>query len=457
MYKILETTVFVRLEVFGMSRNLLLLIALLFLPACKNSRTSEKLDLLKANWSEISKDTGSDSAKESKYRSCLEQLCKAGNEREALGLIEDSIGRGKLRIALISAVFSLESVAFPELCSMASEMDENDDRPAALSGIAEAIARMDDLSSLRKEDLRKLGDGASIAVGDGLANRIGKAQEGEARMATVKESIALVRSLDSQGGLGQDFAKEAMAKLAAAAPFEAWDAWNAGGGAGGAPELLRVIEWEMAGVDPVKAMDAMMRDAAGTGTSGIYRRWKETAPEAAADWLKRNAEAIPAEERKWIYAHDAKRALAEGEVPRAWEAAGKLTDPGAKRKLEGEIWAKERNLLRKAAAEDPAGTLDAIVSGKSSFAPYWMEAAMVSWAQKDLPAAQEWYQQNWSGLPPEKAQFIAAAFAVLATDAGEFPAATQWVTHILDAKTRQRVTARIEAAKANKGNIPAPR
>jgi hypothetical protein len=425
--------------------------------ACEKPQQASSLDPLITTWAEILSQPGSAESKAEKYRSCVLQLCKSGREYKAIDLIEKGFERGESRSILISAVFSSESVAFPEICLMASELGESDDRPAALSGIAEVIARMDGLAALSNEDLRKLGDGASAACGSGLAQRIGKAQEGKARIAAVVESIAVVRSLDSQGGLGQDFAKDTMSKLAAAAPFEAWDAWNAGGGAGGAPELLRVIEWEMAGVDPVRAMDAMMRDAAGTGTSGVYRRWKETAPEAAAEWLKRNAEAIPAEERKWIHAHDAKRALAEGELPRAWEAAGKLTDPGAKRKLEGEIWAKERNLLRKAAAEDPAGTLDAIVSGKSSFAPYWMEAAMVSWAQKDLPAAQEWYQQNWSGLPPEKAQFIAAAFAVLATDAGEFPAATQWVTHILDAKTRQRVTARIAAAKANKENSPAPK
>lgn len=145
--------------------------------------------------------------------------------------------------------------------------------------------------------------------------------------------------------------------------------------------------------------------------------------------------------------------LGEVEVNRKDFAAAEsqletITDSVAKAELGRILWEGQRDAIREKVEKDPAGTVDEIVSGTPQFGDYWIEEAMMTWIAKDPGNAETWYQKNWETLPPEKAQYVAAAYAKDALAKGDPATATQWANLIQDQKTKTRITASISEAAA---------
>lgn len=134
----------------------------------------------------------------------------------------------------------------------------------------------------------------------------------------------------------------------------------------------------------------------------------------------------------------------------AWVA--KIADPSLRSQAEGEVWSRERELLRQSVGQDPSGTVQDIVAGRSKYGDYWIEEAMSTWIAKDFDKAQDWYQKNWNSMPANKSQYLAAAFAKQAASQGEVATAREWAAHIQDAKTKQRIEAGIAKAVEQQGN-----
>lgn len=136
-----------------------------------------------------------------------------------------------------------------------------------------------------------------------------------------------------------------------------------------------------------------------------------------------------------------------GEFAEAWEMAKRIEDSKERREIEGFVWSRERDQLRAETGADPEATVGGIVEGRSAFADYWLEEAMFTWVERDFDSASRWYEENWSALPEEKAQYVAAAFATQSLQQGAFGTARQWAESILDAKTKARIEAAISRAE----------
>jgi hypothetical protein len=140
-----------------------------------------------------------------------------------------------------------------------------------------------------------------------------------------------------------------------------------------------------------------------------------------------------------IYAAKVKLYSGNGDLSKAKEQLEKITDPVIRKQAEGQVWSKERNMLRNAANADPQKVLEEMVAGKSQHEDYWIEEAMDVWVSKDFDKAEQWYQDNWRTLPADKAQYVASSFAVRAIKAGDAAAAAQWIPFIQDPKTKNRI------------------
>ncbi len=159
---------------------------------------------------------------------------------------------------------------------------------------------MESPDALTAASLKPLGSDASTVVGEGLRAYVERrAAGGSDRATAAREAFAVVERLAAAGGFDEDFRRTTLAKISDAAPFEAWEAWLAVRSADESTEVLRAIAWDMAAIDPGKAMETMLRDAAGAGTSDIYRQWSAKSPTEAAEWFAKNSQLVPEKERDW--------------------------------------------------------------------------------------------------------------------------------------------------------------
>jgi len=162
-------------------------------------------------------------------------------------------------------------------------------------------------------------------------------------------------------------------------------------------------------------------------------------------------ERIPAHARDEVTNGLIGHILSHQTVEAAREWLPRIEDPKVRSEAEGRIWARERDELRQNASGDPMGTVASIISGDSKYDTYWIEEAMMTWISNEPEKAETWYQENWKTLPPEKAQYVAAAYAKDALAKGDPATATQWANLIQDQKTKNRIVASIEMAGATQG------
>lgn len=150
---------------------------------------------------------------------------------------------------------------------------------------------------------------------------------------------------------------------------------------------------------------------------------------------------------KYAYFHHlAQNELQSDNITKAWDHANHINDPEIRKKVEGQIWSKERDMVRKAVNQSPQQAITDLVSGKTPHKDYWLEEAMDTWMAKDFDKAEKWYQGNWQSLPAEKSQYMAASFARRAIKSGDLDLARQWATYIRDQKTKTRIERELQNA-----------
>lgn len=131
--------------------------------------------------------------------------------------------------------------------------------------------------------------------------------------------------------------------------------------------------------------------------------------------------------------------LSAGSLDLAKSSVNNIIDPVVRKQAEGQVWSKEREMVRSAASQNPQQALADLIGGKSQHEPYWIEEVMDVWINKDFAQAEKWYQDNWNKIPAEKSQYMASSFAVRAIKAGDAVTAAQWIPYIQDPKTKTRV------------------
>jgi hypothetical protein len=351
---------------------------------------------------------------------------------------------------LISTIASHGGLSLVDLCKLEASFADKELKDAVHVGIVSTIAATNNLEALPLEMIAKLASGGRDTLLDGLLLNVKGVAGGHE--IEVRLSEILKWGADSSKQVGSTFSKDLILKLAHEFPMEVWKISSADSSIRNDSVLIAQICSEMARRDPAKAMAAAYSTSNAAGAGNAFSAWLKLDPKEASQWFDARKSELPLEIKDNIYSAQAKFDLAEGNGASARNNAEGISDEKLRSEIISRVWNFERDALRTAVGVDPIGTLQDIVSGQSKYGEYWIEEAMGTWITKDFDKAQSWYQNNWSKLPANKSQFIAAAFANQATDQGDTATARQWAAHIQDAKTKQRIEAGIAKAEAAKNN-----
>ncbi|QTN32414.1 hypothetical protein HZ994_08755 [Akkermansiaceae bacterium] len=382
----------------------------------------------------------------------LSQMCATDGAEAAMGLVTASFGPGDFRDILLMDVFSSKTTSIGDLLALRSKLTETSELASASAGISCAIARMDDLKDLNC--IMKVLDADSLPILlNGLGMRIqALVTKGEDVSGELDGALQIAKACDSALGGEGHMVSDLLLKVAEDAPFEVWAILNSDESKTEDSRMLVDVAGLMAKVDPARAMSIVIDSRKPEGIERVFVRWLQFDPKAAELWYQIHLKEFSQPTKDELVSGFAKVSIRTKNLEDARKWAESIVDASARKQIEGEIWTAERDTLRKEASTDPAGTVQAIVSGESNYADYWLEEAMVTWVSKDFNKAQEWYQENWKSLPAEKSQYVAAAFATQAMGQGDTATARQWASYIRNTKTKQRIEAAIAKAERQNGN-----
>jgi hypothetical protein len=208
--------------------------------------------------------------------------------------------------------------------------------------------------------------------------------------------------------------------------------------------------------NPAKVYDLLSTSNYGNNTkakaadlNAFYQGWLAKEPKSAAAWLSKNFPSFDQTTKDSFNSAVVSHLLQSNSLQEAWKNVDKITDPAIKKQAEGQVWSKERDMVRNAVNKNPQQAITELVSGKSQHDAYWIEEAMDVWMAKDFDNAEKWYQDNWKNLPADKAQYAAASFAKQAIKTGDLDVAEQWLPCIQETKTKARIEADIDKALKN--------
>ncbi len=365
-----------------------------------------------------------------------------GYSSEAIVLICDTYGPGKLRCELIEIVF--DSTSNSELAaSLFAALEFGDEMDAACEGIGR---RLSVTSSPDKVDLTSY-----LYLGDRIDTMLGTFAERyfTQHLKGTSEEISKAFSDAFDLPMSKATSRETLLKLYALAPFDSWDKVSVGAIQVSDDERQKMLA-QMFNEDPVKAVERIESTKGGEADfTAAFKQWLEIDAGKPIDWFQSNLSRLTAVQKDYAIRGIAEYSASHGDCNVAWKWVGEITSYELRKKVEGQIWSMERDVVRRGVSIDPQVTLQGMVTGNSSHQDYWIEEAMGTWMAKDMDKANEWYQQNWKSLPPSKSQYVAAAFAKQAANQGDTATARQWATHIQDAKTRDRINSLITKAEAN--------
>lgn len=419
-----------------------------------NSQTAAKDSFakageLKAKFQSVLSSDRSSQEKIFECSSLVGQLSQYCSSEEILSFLNETVGDGSIKSGVLPAVFSTSKNDVGALLALMKTLKGADAQLAQI-GLYDNITRSAEpgknLADLFVANLPGMENGLITAIRVDLENQ----NDGEMAKARYLNLMQVAGNLpeDKKFLFLSTLAKAAMNKM----PFEVWKSVTSASfpndNSAGLNKLKDEVTKSMLAENPKKAIAAIVEEGTSVGLleSGL-NYWLNTNPKDASAWFESNAANLNASQVDAVRAAFADHSLKSGDLDSARQILSQISDPGTKKKAEGRIWGVERDLLRKEVGKDPAGTIQAILSGQSKFGDYWLEEAMGTWVAKDFDKAQGWYQRNWDSLPANKAQFVAAAFANQAVTQGDTATARQWMTYIQDPKTKQRIEAGIAKAE----------
>jgi hypothetical protein len=368
-----------------------------------------------------------------------------GYSREAIEKINSSFGPGKARCQIISEVFrfSKNSDDLPELFNL---LEFEDEKVAASEGIGRALALA---SGPIVMDVRKYGYlKGNVDVMLATFAELYVVQNSSGSTQDLAQAFKLAFDLP----LSEEVQRITLRKLASIAPFDCWDYITKRGLNLYSREAAEIVQQMVRTSGRATAERLLLSPQSADFLDQSLLLWMRVDASEPVNWMKEESARMTAVQRDKAYSGIVTYSVSQGELDTARKWADLIVDLEQRKKVDGRIWAAERDKLRMEIGKDPVNTVQSIISGQSKYGDYWLEEAMGTWMAKDLNAAQKWYQQNWNTLPAGKSQFVAAAFANQAVQQGDIATAKHWAVYIQDAKTKQRIEAGITKAEGKNPN-----
>jgi hypothetical protein len=140
--------------------------------------------------------------------------------------------------------------------------------------------------------------------------------------------------------------------------------------------------------------------------------------------------------------------VSKGEFDLAWDWVEKIEIPEVRKKAEGQVWKAEKRVVDQASRQNPVSLVEAIVSGASIHAEYWIKDVYQEWTTTSPDAAASWYEENRQTLTPEQNQHVARVYAEQAIESGDLDLAKQWAGEVIEEKFTKKLQEKISAAEA---------
>lgn len=387
----------------------------------------------------------------------LHQMAAAGFVQEALLLVPD--GNGEIRELLLRSLFEGAQGEDEFIRGLISELKSERDRKDAWEGYVSRWGRARDLKELPLDEIKAAGKEAVNALVGSLRkySLAGRDFGREEAMRRRSEVAGLLKDLAATKLISPDsvfaflVSESGDDKMSAYREVEALRKEEGFSDAGKkfADTLLASLVLD----DPVRVLEgwlAISKNAEDQRSGEVaFSAWVRQDSRAAADWYASVKDSMSAVQRANFSAVLGVQASRNENFAEAWSWVERIEDPEIKKRSEGQVWEAERDSLRKATMRDPAGTLEGLVSGESTYTEYWLEEAMSTWVARDFDQAVAWNERNWNSMPTSKSQYVAAAFANYSLNHRDLDAARQWSALIQDEKTKARIDAAI--AKATEG------
>ena len=376
-------------------------------------------------------------------RELLRKAAANGLYEDAIAMARNGTGKGSDRTLLFADIFESSTKPAAEIIELYRGLDDPDERMGAALGLTKPGQFSTADGKMMDIDFKKEGLSMSLAISlmqeSGISFDLNVPTKLDALAA--KNTLAILRDLLASGKLDKKDMEDALARIAFSDPSISFS-FLAANSMGVDKSVLERIIRQQTEKNPNDTLNRLM-DGSSPGLSNCiaaaFEMWLSKDNDAAQQWLEGNRTNMSETQIGECQLSQAGHFAANGSFLEGWKLVNSIADPALKKRAEGKVWSAERDSLNKAVREDPANTVQGIVSGQSKFADYWIEEAMGTWIAKDPEKAEEWYQKNWSSLPVEKAQYLAAAYANQAIKQGDAATASKWTALIQDPKTKQRI------------------
>lgn len=133
----------------------------------------------------------------------------------------------------------------------------------------------------------------------------------------------------------------------------------------------------------------------------------------------------------------------------SWKWVGRIQDPELKRKVEGHVWSREKEMVQEQAENDPRDLITQMIAGTSGHADYWIETAMNEWIAQDENGARKWYDDHASTLTPTQTEAVSLSYARLALKDGDVEMARKWAAQVITPKMKTKIETEIAKASGN--------
>ncbi|WP_353567929.1 hypothetical protein [Haloferula sargassicola] len=376
----------------------------------------------------------------------IKELAKLLPASEVIDLISGHLGDGGERDLLLPLIFAESTETEEKLISVVSGLTP-DSASVAVIGLIPRILDKERSSELMGQLLsenpeQKILDTLTHSLRVELSNASANADR-------LHEFAKLFEGME--GDAKMKFFESLSEAASKASPKEFWSLLdNKSGSENYDPEWVEQarikISIQLRLNDPRDAAKFLIgNDAPDREIAHAIAAWEAMSPQTFQNWLADNpVDSI--EGKAGIIAGMAIRAVDSGDLKAAKDYMGEIDAPDLRDELNGRLWKLEQTLVQKEVSRDPEATVSDLASGRSSFEGFWLEEAMGSWVAMDFVSATEWYEKKWDSLPPEKAQFVAAAFAKQSAEQGDLETARQWAEFIQDPKTKERIDVEIANA-----------
>jgi len=406
------------------------------------SITTFKSDEFDAAWAEAIRAGGTEVDRVYNLSLVVGRMSQIGDPGQILEKIIGQFGPGKSRCHLIGSLF-MGSDRIDALKVAYGKLEFSDEKTAACSGLSHGLCMVDSLDLIDRTKYAFLGSRFDDVLEKALELYVARFQSKPADelSSAVRKAVDLQTTVESKRNL--------LSKLVGIAPFDCWEQLVGNNLELAGPEREALLA-QMFGRDAGRAMDRIAAAEGGEKYfSSAFQQWLANDASKPIEWLEAHKQSLSLAQKENAIQGIAEYSARQGDwgVARQW--VEQITDPELRRVVEGRVWSRERDIIRREVTKNPVSAIESMMAGGSSHQDYWIEEAVATWVAKEPTKVQEWYQQNWKSLPATKSQYVAAAFAGQAVKQGDLATARQWATYIQNPKTKQRIETGIANAEGS--------